>query len=193
MRKLSLLILAITITVASYSQEIKTLEVIMNPELISDGEIAYSDAPINWLHFEGKPDKNSKYIAMTHSGVKISLQRKVENGIASAKVELFPFMDPRKSWYKKDRCNDNTLAHEQRHFDITALFARMLAAEIKKGSFTIANFSGEINKVYTRQMQKLKAMQLVYDEETNHGTLPEQQAAWDKRIAEELQKVLAEG
>ena len=101
-------------------------------------------------------------------------------------------MDITQSWYKKEGHNDPTLAHEQRHFDITAIVARQFADEIKTRKFTVENFQKEMKILHKKYIDKLAKMQAEYDKETDHGIKTEIQAAWDKKLAEEVRKAMAE-
>ncbi len=186
------LLTAVFFTATGFSQEIKNIEVIMNPKLLGKNELPYSEKALSWEAFRGIPDNNSQFIAMTYSGFRISHSYSVRNGEATARVELFPYMDVTRSWYKKNHCNELTLAHEQRHFDITALITRMFAEEIKRTRYTVSGFSQSINALYSTYMNQIADMQKEYDGETMHGTISEKQVFWDEKITGELKKIMAD-
>jgi len=193
MKKLGMLLLAALLHFVSFSQEIKELEVVLNPSLIDNGEMPYSDKPITWNEFRGAPDNSCGYIAMTYSGIKIKYSYKTRRGVASARVEFCPYMDLSRSWFKKAHCGDSTLEHEQRHFDITAIVTRQFTDALKKHNFVLATFPEELKKLHQEYLQKLALMQQQYDGETSHGTISEKQASWDKKIADEVKQALTEG
>jgi len=193
MRKLGLLLIAAFTHFVSFSQEIKEMEVVLNPSLMDSDELPYSTRPITWGEFKGAPDNSCGYIAMTYSGIKLKYAYKNHNGVISAKVELCPYMDLSRSWFKKDHCSDSTLGHEQRHFDITAIVTRQFSEELKTKNFSLETFPTELKKLHKDYLKKLAEMQEAYDGDTNHGTLHDKQAAWDKKIADEVSQALKEG
>ena len=69
----------------------------MNPKLVEEHELPYSSKPISWQEFKGKPDNNCGFIAMTYSGFRVSHRYTVQGGVATARVEVFPYMDLRRS------------------------------------------------------------------------------------------------
>ena len=188
-----LLLAVFTTTAACFSQTINNLEIIINPDLKEGNELPYTNQPITWNEFRGKPDNTCGFIAMTYSGIKLKYSYQTRNGVAAAKVEVCPYMDLSQSWYKKEHCNDSTLVHEQRHFDITAIVTRQFIDDLKSRNFTMANFSSEIKKMHHQYLQKLAEMQRQYDGETLHGTIPDKQAAWNQQIFEEVQKAMNNG
>ena len=179
------MLVAIMLTLGNaQAQPIHKVEIEMNPSLQEHGERAYSQAPLTWEDFQGRPDHGSPFIAMTYSGIKLRYSYATRRGETTARIEICPYMDLRQSWYKKHDCNDTTLVHEQRHFDITALVTREFVDEIRNRQFELSTFSSEIKKLHRHYLQKLARMQEEYDGDTVHGTIPEKQAVWVQRIAE---------
>ena len=193
MRRIILLLLAAFTTVFSYAQEIKEVDVVINPDLQEEGELAWSGKPITWNEFKGAPDRSCQYTAMTFSGIKLKYSWSTRGGIARAKVEVCPYMDLGKSWYKEEGHNDPTLLHEQRHFDLTAVVTAQFIEELKNQKFTISTFPSELKKLHERYLKTLAERQKEYDGDTEHGTLSEKQAAWDKQIAEQARQAISKG
>src|SRR5690606_18950498 len=111
-------------------------------------------------------------------------------GMVTGRVELCRYMDLSRAWFKKDFCNDSTLEHERRHFDITAIITKQFSDELKKRNLTVATCPADIKHVHQNELQRLARMQQQYDGETVHGTLADKQAEWDKKIVSELRKAL---
>ena len=186
-----MLVAALLTAVVSFSQKINNVEIVLNSSLATGAEeLPYSNQPITWNEFKGDPDHGCSFAAMTYSGIKLKYNYKSSKGVVIARVELCPYMDLSRSWFKKDFCNDSTLEHEQRHFDITAIITKQFSDELKKRNFTVATFPAEIKNLHQNYLQKLAQMQQQYDGETVHGTLADKQAEWDKKIVSELRKAL---
>jgi hypothetical protein len=182
MNRFCLLLVAALISTASLAQKISDVDVVITPSLAEEGELAYSESPLTWDEFKGNPDNSCQYIAMTYSGIKMKYEYKTRNGLATARVLVCPYMDIKQSWYKAEGHNNPTLAHEQRHFDITALVANEFAQEVKNMSFNVSSFAADIDR--------LTEMQKKYDQETEHGIRHEEQALWDKQLKREIRKAL---
>jgi hypothetical protein len=187
------LLLALMSSINSDAQEIKNLEVVITPSLKEAGELPYTGTPLTWSNFKGSPDHSCDFIAMTYSGIKIKYEYRTKRGNTEARVLLCPYMDVNQSWYKPEGYNDPTLAHEQRHFDIAAIVANEFADELRKRKFRLETFREDMKALHKEYIQKLAEMQKQYDVETEHGIHQDNQALWNKRLAEEVRKALAQG
>ena len=86
--------------------------------------------------------------------------------------------------------NDYILSHEQGHFDIAEIHARLLNKQLKVYSVNdISKVSKEVNKIYEKTMDQLREMQNVYDSETNFSIKTAKQQEWLKKISEELKEL----
>src|SRR5690606_15269872 len=93
---------------------------------------------------------------------------------------------PGQSWYRPELCNDNTLAHEQLHFDISELFARKMRDRLEDTTFS-GDVKAEVRKIYRDILAELKAFQARYDRETDYSRNRGKQGEWNLRIAQALQ------
>jgi hypothetical protein len=188
MKHITLLLLALCITTALCAQTIENVTVKITPSLQEEGESAYSGKPLTWDQFKGKPDNSCGFVAMTYSGIKMRYTYATRNGVTTATVQLCPYMQEDLSWFKQEGHDDYTLAHEQKHFDITAIVTQEFAAELKKRSFNVSTFSAELKKMHAAYLHKLAQMQAKYDEETEHGVNTERQNQWSKQLSEEMRR-----
>jgi hypothetical protein len=81
------------------------------------------------------------------------------------------------------------LQHEQGHFDITEIFARKLAKEIKEYKFNPRKYQDDLGKIYQKVMDEKEQYQYKYDIETDYSRNKEKQAEWLKKIETELEKM----
>src|SRR5205085_4703224 len=81
------------------------------------------------------------------------------------------------------------LRHEQGHFDITELFARKLAKEIKEYKFDPQKYQQELNKIYKKVMDEKEDYQERYDKETDFSRNKERQVQWLEKIKDELEEL----
>ncbi|MBO9571286.1 MAG: DUF922 domain-containing protein [Chitinophagaceae bacterium] len=131
---------------------------------------------LTWNDFKGSPDPNSAMIALTNSNIKIELgfnEKTFEYSIRCG-------FHTEKSWVKMK--TDYILNHEQRHFDITEIYARILEKSLKAYKFNGKTVEKDINKIYSDVMKDHVASQHTYDLETNHSIDSVQQHNWDNKI-----------
>lgn len=175
--------------ISSVAAQEMTVQVILTDALQERNEVPYTRPMLSWDDFNGKPDHRSEWTAMTYSGIKLRYEYKHQNKQHSVKVMLYPYMDKARSWYKEEGHNDYTLAHEQRHFDITMLITHQLAEELRQAHYSTKNFAQQINNIHEQYLEKLRQMQDDYDKETNHGIHKVKQGVWNRKIARELGKL----
>ncbi|WP_168128478.1 DUF922 domain-containing protein [Niabella soli] len=80
--------------------------------------------------------------------------------------------------------------HEQKHFDISEIYARQAARFLQTHRFT-KNYGPEITNEMKRLFKEAAAFQKRYDDETNNGRSRAKQQLWDKYIHEKLKEVSA--
>ncbi len=174
--RLNLLLLLLTIIVSSFKADKKEDIILWD-----------SGYKLKWDDFKGKPDPKFKGDALTSSGIKLTL----DNDSGKSYVEILTFFDRKKSWVKKNKNTDYLLNHEQKHFDLTEVYALMLMREIADYKFSSGrNKYKEINKLYAKIYKQLMKEQNNYDKETNHSKIKEKQEAWDKKIEGELGELI---
>lgn len=149
--------------------------------------ILYSrQRPLTLDDFQGPPSDISRGAAETWSGIFMKYNSETLNGKVSVKVSIIPFFDKTKSWCRKSARTAYTLAHEQMHFDITALKACELYNKVLNGSFSYDNYDKELEQLQKQVQKEMEQMQNDYDKETQHGTIKPVQAKWAEKIKQEL-------
>lgn len=91
--------------------------------------------------------------------------------------------DPKKSWMKKEFRSLEALNHEQRHFDIVEIHARMMRRNILSlGRMKEVRIRKKVDKVFVHLTESLTSMQKCYDMEAGRlsDTIP--QKKWDNKI-----------
>ncbi|WP_162817757.1 DUF922 domain-containing protein [Niabella yanshanensis] len=77
------------------------------------------------------------------------------------------------------------LMHEQKHFDISEIFARQAVRELQVLKLS-ANYRKEIADFVQAKFKAAEAYQRLYDQETRHGEDFAAQEDWDEAIAAQL-------
>lgn len=88
--------------------------------------------------------------------------------------------------------SEYVLNHEQIHFDICEVYARIMRQRIAQLDFKkIKNVSLEINKIYEKTNKEYWKEQEKYDKDTEHGLNAVKQKDWDEAIARRLKELEA--
>lgn len=88
--------------------------------------------------------------------------------------------DRNRSWARPNM-SPGLLDHEQIHFDIAELYARRTREEAANVANPCQN-AAAIRAIAERNHVLAEGLQDAYDEETHHGTRPDVQAEWARRI-----------
>lgn len=153
----------------------------------SPDQISYSKTKQLYItDFKGEPDINSPGAAATMSGINMKYQSSTLRNKTTVNVTVSVYFDKTRSWMKDNGKNSTTLMHEQRHFDITAIKACELKQLIESTAFTPDSYKTQLTALLDRVQKEGADMQNLYDEETIHGTVIDEQAKWDKKVAELL-------
>ena len=143
---------------------------------------------LTWADFKGKVPTGEPSAATTASGISYTYSANLLHHEVHLDFEVNAYFYPNESWYKPELCNENTLAHEQLHFDITEVFARKMREKLRRTSFS-DDVKAEVRKIYSDILRGLQQYQERYDWETNFSRNREKQLEWNLKIAEALQEV----
>ncbi len=151
-------------------------------------KIVYSTTtPLKIADFKGDTSQSKgDEMAMTNSGFSMEFNSEVKNGTIYVHVTLCPYFSISKSWFKHAEQPDYLLAHEQGHFDITALKTCEMAETIRKTHFTKENYADLLKDFQTKFGNEAVAEEDKYDGETNHSIVVEKQLEWTKLLREQI-------
>ncbi|RYD54713.1 MAG: DUF922 domain-containing protein [Sphingobacteriales bacterium] len=102
------------------------------------------------------------------------------------KVVVYNTFYPTKSFVKTGLEKPEILAHEQCHFDICELYTRKLRAKMSKVKVSVETMKTTLRSLYKEVQQEYIQRQEMYEEETEHGIIGNEQARWEVMIAKEL-------
>jgi hypothetical protein len=83
------------------------------------------------------------------------------------------------------------LAHEQLHFDLCEVYARLLRKELANGTLTKTNVAAISKDAFLKYYQVYWDRQLIYDKETDHGLNAANQQLWNEQVATALKDLQA--
>ncbi|WP_179346081.1 DUF922 domain-containing protein [Winogradskyella ursingii] len=145
---------------------------------------------LDWSDFKSAPNPNSDAVALTASGITFGFSIKTtnRNRVVDFTATVESHFYPNKSWYVESMADDYILAHEQLHFDITELYARMFREKLSKLKPN-QNIKGQLKRLHNSINEALDKTQKRYDFESNHSMNPEMQKKWELFIELELKKL----
>ncbi len=146
------------------------------------------DYKLSWSDFKGEPNRNSGYVASTNSGISFSYSYGFKYDELVLDYEVKSNFYPNLSWYLPSIVTENTLKHEQTHFDISEIHARILRKRISETQFT-KKVETEIESLYNSVETERRAMQNQFDEETDHSNIKDKEIAWERFVAQQLKEL----
>jgi hypothetical protein len=162
------------------------LEVTMADKPDKPGFLVYNLArPLQISDFKGPVEGSPQEAAVTVSGIGLRSQGSTENSQFVIRCTISPNFNVQRSWFKRSNVyqEERVLAHEQTHFDITALYACKLLKTLLTTQLTDENYSTVISRLQEENSKEAITEEDLYDNETNHGTIAARQAEWEKKIS----------
>ena len=141
-----------------------------------------------WTDFKSNPNQNSDAVALTASGITFGYSVKTAGErIVDFSSTVEAHFYPNKSWYLKEKANPHILGHEQLHFDITELYARMFRQQLTQ-LIVNQNLKEQVQRLHIAINEALDETQKRYDRQTDHSMNIEAQKNWEVKIQTELEK-----
>lgn len=152
-----------------------------------DAIVWSAERRLTWADFQGPPDMRSEAVAITATVVDYQMSC---TGTEFTWHIISRFM-PRSSWVKPShlliRQSAQTLLHEQAHFDLSEVHARLARGTLRGLSNPCALTDDQQNALIQGFHEQGGLLQSQYDRETAHGTDLPRQREWEGRIEEWLQ------
>jgi hypothetical protein len=135
---------------------------------------------LTWEDFRGHPDEANPHHALTAANLAVNATCK-EKGFF---YEVSCVFLPTESWTKNTK-SQKLLEHEQLHFDLTEVHARLLRKELQQ--LNCSNLKAKLNPTVNSAFARWKAEQNAFDTASKHGLNAEEQGAWAASISQHLQ------
>ncbi len=143
-----------------------------------------------WEDFKGKnPNINTTTAAEVNTSLELKWGYKTEGTEIEFIYEVYALQNPNASWVEVTQKTERVLSHEQLHFDITELHARIFRKWLSEFDYlNTRNLRRQVNRKYTEIKIAWKRMQQEYDLDTNHGILFKEQSLWNDKLEVLLEK-----
>jgi len=152
-------------------------------------EVIYwdQDRKLSWDDFKGTPHGPEDFVASTNSGVAFSYSYGERNGRARIEYEVTANFYPLRSWYRAEVVDSYILSHEQTHFDITELFARILRQRLSEVPKDV-HFKEAADAIYQQTEAERREMQESYDLQSDHSNHKSIEYQWQALVLLKLQE-----
>ncbi len=164
-----------------------TLFLLLFPQPDNGKLVWKEDRKLQWSDFKGTPISHPSFVASTNTGLNFGYSYTLAHNTVSVDFSVESFFNPQKSWYLPKEVSPEILRHEQGHFDISELHARILRKRLSEKKFS-KNVKREIEGIYLQVEKQRKAMQRKFDAETDHSRNEKKERFWENYIAQQLQK-----
>lgn len=155
-------------------------------------ELSWSEHyKLSWKDFKGEPNKDTDAVAVTASGITFSYsinKYKRTQKVQGFKTLVKAFFYPEHSWCKSDEVDIHVLGHEQLHFDITELHARLFRQRIANIKLH-EDIAQTLQDMHVKIEADLMAMQNAYDTESEYSIDVQGQEKWQDSITKRLKSV----
>lgn len=144
------------------------------------------DRPLVWDDFKGpKRTKRKRAVATAASRIRFNMET---DSAGKPFPAVYSYFDCSRSWKKHKKLKPYTLKHEQVHFDIAELNARLLRKKFKSYMAKHAdNWQHEkLKSIYAKQYAMFRRYQRKYDRQTKHSRNKMKQEEWNKYISYRL-------
>ncbi|WP_375434070.1 DUF922 domain-containing protein [uncultured Hymenobacter sp.] len=151
--------------------------------------IAWSaQRPLAWTDFKSKPMPADRLAALTSGN--IDVQVGCTDFVFNSSVKAV-FL-PQESWVRDAaKATPALLRHEQLHFDITELHARMLRQKLSLVKLNCQHLNPAFNNLTKAAFSAWQREEARYDQETNHGLNADKQKFWEAQVQVRLTQLVA--
>jgi len=149
-----------------------------------DGIVWNQNRKLSWDDFQSEVDTLEPLHAM--SATNIDVKALCYGNLI--KYEVKSVFVTSASW-SKNKLSAKLLAHEQMHFDLTEVHARLLRKKLSETTNLCKEGKDALDKLTSKHFRDWKQDQDRYDQETNHGLDAIKQKYWEALIAQRLNQL----
>ena len=139
--------------------------------------------PLTWADFKSKPQPIEQMAALTSASIDTEIGCK-DYVFSSRVIAVFI---PNESWVRDAaKASPALLRHEQLHFDLTELHARMMRQKLSIAKFDCEHLNPAFQNLSNAMYSGWKREMARYDQETNHGLNSAKQTYWETQVQQRL-------
>ena len=152
----------------------------------TDEKIAWSaDHKLTWSDFKGKHNIPPPQDALTNSDISLTTVNTTNDSI---RLQIICYFNPLKSSATTKPKSDKLLRHEQGHFDLTEIYARLLRKKLSEAKVSGKSATSEVTAIYKKNFAECQKEQKKYDKETKHSLIEDKQKERNADIEKRLKE-----
>ncbi len=144
--------------------------------------------PLTWDDFKIASANSSEMSAETFSGITYEASIRSNSQRIEMELDVYAYFDKIKSWRKPDDLTPELLKHEQVHFDITELYARLLRKTFTEYSYSKQVDQNLLDQLFQQNQHRLDSVHRQYDLDTDHSRFAEGQKLWEQFIESSIRQ-----
>ena len=142
-----------------------------------------ADRPLTWVDFKARSMATERLQALTSCNIDVQVACK--DFVFSSTVKTV-FL-PQDSWVQNaGKASVTLLRHEQLHFDLTEVHARLLRQKLSTVKLDCQHLNPAFNTLTKNYFSAWQREEGRYDQETNHGLNAEKQKFWETQVRQRL-------
>ncbi len=139
--------------------------------------------PLTKFHFNNNAIKSDNKKMNLESGLIVSYQTFVKDGVPEVVVKLLPYFDMSKSWISSSLNFEKALQYAQTYFKFSAKSAREIVANIESQPLTLSEVKNALDGWYISATQDIKEQQVAFLTETNYNIDASEYDTWKRSLA----------
>lgn len=179
------LVLGLTVPASFTTSPVTTANVTPEKKSVSAEQIVWSpERRLSWEDFEATPDSSITHHAMTAANLAVDAKCNGTNFNYSVRCVFLK----RESW-SKNKQSEKLLQHEQMHFDLTEVHARLLRKKLKILGSSCTNVQSNLNVTVNAAFKAWKIDQHKFDNASKHGLDSKATKVWAIAIDKKLKQL----
>ncbi|PSR52916.1 hypothetical protein AHMF7605_04930 [Adhaeribacter arboris] len=143
-----------------------------------------SNRRLTWDDFQKEADVNDPLHALASTNIAVQATCKNNQMVYDVKCQFAV----NESW-TKNKTSEELLQHEQLHFDLTEVYARLLRQKLSQQKSLCTGDKTKFRAVVNKVFADWQKAQQRYDNESRHGLDDLKQAYWTKTVASQLESL----
>jgi len=145
-----------------------------------------SNRRLTWDDFQKDADVNDPLHALASTNIAVQATCKNNQMVFDVKCQF----SINESW-SKNKSSEELLHHEQLHFDLTEVYARLLRQKLSQQKSLCSGDKTKFKAVVNKVFADWQKAQQRYDNESRHGLDDVKQEFWTNEVAAQLQTLEA--
>lgn len=148
-----------------------------------------ADYKLKWNDFKGTNKSGSPFSAESNCMYSTKSTPSFSGDTMILRLIVHPCFTRSGSWVKTGSEQDSLLIHEQLHFDLCELYGRKFRKSAMELQLSLLQYDQQIRSEFEKFWLEYQTAQQLYDRETEHGIIRQEQNKWIDKTKKELDEL----